>query len=90
MAFRDWSPDDYDGFYEAAFQNIFNEIPSVPYLGDEQLERAEALFEAGWLTFGEYSKEQLDVIRDEFYDQMSMQESQFDWEEYRDLYAETG
>lgn len=88
MAFRDWSDDDYQSFHDAAFQNIFNEIPSVPELDDERLEKAEALFEAGWLTFGEYSKEELDAIRDEFYNMVFIQESMFDWEEYRELYNE--
>lgn len=87
--FRDWSESDYDSFYQEAYQNIFNEIPSVPDLDQDRLEAAEELFEQGWLTFGEYSKEQLDSIRDAFYDMVYITEDMFDWEEYRELYSDT-
>jgi hypothetical protein len=89
VPFRDWSEDDYEQFKEDAEQNIFREMDSQP-LSDEQYEEAQALFEAGWLTFGEYSKESLDAIRDAFYDLMGIDEDQFDWQEYRDLYSEAG
>ncbi len=89
MGFRDWSADDKEAFDEVATQNIFSQLDSQD-LSDEQYEEAQELFEAGWLTFGEYSKEQLDNIRDDFYDLMGIQEDMFDWEEYRDLYSEMG
>jgi hypothetical protein len=88
LSFRDWSEGEYEQFHDDAFANIFNEIPSLPYLDDERYDQAEALFEAGWLTFGEYSKEELDAIRDTFYDMVNMPEDMFDWEEYRELYNE--
>lgn len=90
MPFRDWSADDYNEFHDRAFETIFNEIPTIPDLDDDRIERAEVLFEAGWLTFGQYSKAELDAIRDEFYDTVFIPASMFDWEEYRDLYSETG
>lgn len=90
MSYRDWSQEDYDEFAAAAEQEIFNNLDNLQELNDEQYEEAQTLFEAGWLTFGEYSKEQLDAIRDEFYDLMGIQEQDFDWQEYRDLYSEAG
>lgn len=89
MGFRDWSDDDKEAFDEVATSQIFSQMDSSD-LSDELYEEAQELFEAGWLTFGEYSKEQLDAIRDDFYDIMGIQEDQFDWMEYRDLYSEMG
>lgn len=88
MSFRDWSEDDYQQFHDDAFANVFNEIPTVPQLDDDELDAAEALFEAGWLTFGEYTLAELEAIRDEFFDMVNITEDQFDWEEYRELYNE--
>jgi hypothetical protein len=86
VSFRDWSDEGYNEFHDQAFQSIFNEIPSVSDLSIDELERAEALFEAGWLTFGEYSPDELYAIREEFYDQVYINEDQFDWAEYREIY----
>lgn len=93
MGYRDWSADDKESFDQVATQNIFSQIDSSD-LSDEQYEEAQELFEAGWLTFGEYSKDQLDAIRGDFLDIMGLTEQMFTdfgyWEEYRDLYSEMG
>lgn len=86
MSFRDWDEEGYNEFHEAAFESIFNEIPSVNDLNIDDLERAEALFEAGWLTFGEYNGDEIQAIRDEFYDLVNMYEDDFDWAGYREIY----
>jgi len=87
VSFRDWSDEEYEGFHDDAFEQIFNNIEGVAYLDGDDLSTAEALFEAGWLTWGgEYSKDELEAIRDEFYDLVNMYEDEFDWEEYRELY----
>lgn len=92
MSFRDWSEDDVNEFQDAAWESIYNEIPSVPYLSEDQDEQARELFEKGWLTFGVYSKEELDYYRDQFLDLVYMPENLFRalgfWREYRELYAE--
>jgi hypothetical protein len=88
MSYRAWSESDYDQFYDQAFESIYNNIEGVLGLNDEQQDTAEELFAAGWLTFGEYSPEQLDAIRDEFYDLVGINEDQFDWVEYRELYSD--
>jgi hypothetical protein len=90
VAFRDWSEGDYEDFSNAAYENIYANIDGVQGLNDEGQERAEELFEQGWLTFGEYSPEELQSIRDDFYDLVGLTEDMFDWIEYRDLYAEAG
>lgn len=88
MAYRDWSDDQIEYFREEAYRDVYNNLPTVPYLDEETDDRARALFAEGWLNFGEYSPEQLEAIRDEFYDLINIQESQFDWEDFRDLYSE--
>jgi len=60
----------------------------VPYLDEQTDDQARALFEQAWLTFGVYSPDQLEAMRQEFYDLIYIQESQFDWQDYRDLYSE--
>ncbi len=86
MSYRDWSQEDYSEFVESAEQDLFNQRPELQDLNDQQFFEAEALFQAGWLTFGEYSPEQLYAIRDQFYDLLNIQEQDFDWETYRELY----
>jgi hypothetical protein len=90
VSFRDWSEEDKEAFDERIYTDIYNNIEGVLYLNDEQADQAEALFDAGWLTFGEYSKEQLDAIRDEFFDLVGLDEEDFDWVTYRDDYSEVG
>lgn len=87
MSFRDWSDEDYSEFHDAAFEEIFNNIEGISYLDQQDLSDAEALFEAGWLTWGgEYSPDEIQAIRDEFYDLVGMYEDDFDWDSYRELY----
>lgn len=86
MSSRDWSEDDFQEFNAEAYEQIFNEIPSVADLSEDDVQMAEQLFEAGWLTFGTYSFEQLQDIRDQFYDLVGLYEDDFDWEAYRELY----
>lgn len=86
MSFRDWDEEDYSDFHDAAFEEIFGNIEGIYELDQDQLNQAEALFEAGWLTFGEYTPDDLQAIRDEFYDLVGMYEEDFDWEDYRELY----
>lgn len=90
MPFRDWSEEDYEAFQESAYQNIFAAIDGVQGLSDIDQERAEELFDQGWLTFGSYSKERIEEIRNDFYNLVGIEEWMFDWEEYRELYAEAG
>jgi hypothetical protein len=92
VAFRDWSEEQSEYFQQQAWERIYNEIPSVPYLDEGSDEEARELFEKGWLTFGVYSKEELDYYRDQFLDMTYMPENLFRalgfWTEYRELYSE--
>ena len=83
-SYRDWSEQQYDAFVENTKESILYEMP----IRNEIFPQAEALFEQGWLTFGEWSPDQLNSIRDAFYDLVGIQEDQFDWIEYRELYDE--
>lgn len=86
MSYRDWSDDDFQEFHDDAFQDIFNEIPGVADLSEDDLTRAEDLFEAGWLTWGAYDRDQLEDIREQFYDLVGLYSEDFDWDSFRELY----
>jgi hypothetical protein len=92
VAYRDWSEGQREYFQDQAFASIYNEIPSVPYLDEDADDQARELFEKGWLTFGEYSPEELAYFRDQFLDMVYMPENLFRalgfWREYRELYNE--
>jgi len=87
MAFRDWSDEDYQRFYDDAFATVYNTIESVPYLSDEDQETAESLFATGWLDFY-VSPDEREAAREEFYLLTGLPEEDFDWEEYRASYDE--
>lgn len=86
--YRDWTDGQREYFQNEAYRDVYNNLPSVPYLDPGTDEEARELFAQGWLTFGQYSPEQLQEIREQFYDLIGIQESQFDWADYRDLYRE--
>lgn len=87
MAFRDWSDADFEYFQDQAYQSVYNEIISVPYLNEEQDDAARDLFYTGWLDFGA-SEAEREAAREDFYDAVGIQESMFDWDEWRELYDE--
>ena len=93
MPFRDWSDEQKEAFDQAAFDNIYNNIPSVPYLDEGSDEQARELFALGWLTWP-MSQEEADNYKEQFYDMTYMPENLFRalgfWNEYRELYAEAG
>jgi hypothetical protein len=88
--YRDWSDADLEYFEERNWSQIYSNIDGIQGLDEEGQERAAELYEQGWLTFGVYSPDELQEIRDEFFDLVGLDESQFDWLEYRELYAEAG
>lgn len=87
MAYADWSEDDYEQFHDAAFLEIFNHF-DLEDLSDEEIERAEELFEAGWLNFN-ISEIEREQYREDFYEVMNMRWTSQDWEEFRELYNAT-
>lgn len=86
MSYRDWSELDGVEFRGLAYSEIFDNIPSVADLSEDDVMEAEELFTAGWLTFGVYDEEQLYDIRDKFYDLVGLSSEDFDWESYREIY----
>jgi hypothetical protein len=91
VAFRDWSEEDKEGFDALAWERIYNEIPSVPYLDEGSDEQARELFQLGWLTWP-ISQEEAEEYRQQFYDMTYMPENLFRalgfWQEYRELYSD--
>src|SRR5260370_35425332 len=88
MTFRDWSYGDSVYFEQEAQERILQEIESYPYLSGAQQDEADELFKNGWLTFGEFSPAELQVIRDDFYDLLGIEEGMFDCTDYRHLHSE--
>lgn len=85
MSYDDW---------DTSFQDMFDYMPGMAdaeqYDPDFDRSYAEALFEEGFThRASEYDAEGLDpsqvaAIRDEFFDYMGMDPSEFDWEEWRE------
>jgi hypothetical protein len=86
VSYRDWSEGDHREFNRETYERIFDEIPSVADLSENDLIRAEELFEAGWQTFGIYDEDSLYNIREEFFDLVGLYSDDFDWEAYRETY----
>jgi hypothetical protein len=81
MAFEDW---------DSQFQELFDNVPGADYLSSGEQGYAEALFEAGFTHTGEeydqmgLSEDEVQAIRDEFFDYMGIDASDFDWQEWRE------
>jgi hypothetical protein len=81
MAYDEW---------DSPFQDFFDEIPGTDYLDDDEQRIVEALFEEGFThTAEEYeamglSEDEVQAIRDEFFDYMGLEEYEFDWEGWRE------
>jgi len=81
MAYEDW---------DSQFQEVFDNTPGADYLSSEESSYAEALFDAGFThTSAEYdemgmSEDEVQAIRDEFFDFMGIDAESFDWEGWRE------
>lgn len=86
MAYDDW---------EAPFQELYDDVPGMAtaYNDDPNFdaEYAEALFEVAFTMHSDelrdagYSEDDVQAIRDEFFDYMGIDEtSDFDWEGWRE------
>jgi hypothetical protein len=85
MAYDDWAE---------SFQDVYDDIPGMAtaYEADSSFDQgyAEALFEAGFtmhadeLTANGYTEDDVNAIREEFFDYMGIDESQFDWADWRE------
>jgi hypothetical protein len=84
LAYADWSPGDYQSFHDAAFEEIFNRL-DFGYFPQEQMERAEELFELGFLNF-DITEEERDYYRLQFSNLTNLELERDDWETYRELY----
>lgn len=84
MSYDDW---------DQPFQNIFDDIPGMADsydLPDFDTGYAEALFEAAFTHTGAeldamgYSPDDVQAMRDEFFDYIGIDESDFDWADWRE------
>jgi hypothetical protein len=76
MAYEDWSRE---------FQDVFEDIPGVPYFRDFEREHAEDLFEAGFMHYGD--RDSRKEARIEFFDVTGLPADFFPWEEWREAYG---
>lgn len=86
MAYDDWSDDQYEGFHDEVFDEVFETLDFEGLTSDD-IDRAAELFEQGWLNF-EISEEEREAIRQEFYDLTYFGPEDIDWETFRELYDE--
>ena len=85
---RDWNEEELQYFQDEAIANVYGNLPTVPDLPEDIDERARELFIQAWATFDTYSPEQIEQMRQDFFDLIGIQESQFEWFEYKELYLE--
>jgi hypothetical protein len=78
--------DDWDG----QFQDLWDHTPGIGHLESYEQSHVEALFEAGFTHHAEeyesmgLTPDQVEAIREEFFDYMGLDESDFDWEGWRE------
>ena len=85
MSYDDW---------ESSFQDIYDDVPGMAtaQTADETFDNsyAEALFDVGFTMHSDeleargYSEDDVQAIREEFFDYMGIDESQFDWQDWRE------
>lgn len=81
MAYDDW---------EGSFRDVFDNVPGADYLSDEEFNYAENLFDLGFTHTSEeydsmgYSEDQIQAVRDEYFDLMGIDSRDFDWEGWRE------
>ena len=81
MAYDDW---------DSSFREVFDNTPGSDYLSSEEFNYAEALFDAGFTHTSEeydqmgFSEDQVQAIRDEYFDFMGIEGDQFDWDGWRE------
>lgn len=79
----------YDNWGDS-FRDVFDFTPGASYLNHEEARYAEALFEAGFTYTGAeleamgLSEDQVNAIRNEFFDFMGIDYGDFDWEGWRE------
>lgn len=76
--------------WDDQFRELFDGVPGADYLSSEEANYAEALFEAGFThTNAEldalgFSMDDVQAIRDEFFEFMGIEYTDFDWEGWRE------
>lgn len=74
-------------------RNIWSELEQSTWTPDERehwVTDAADLFESGWLEMEGHSAEELEAIREQFFDLMEEYDvsiEDFDWDAWRDWYA---
>jgi hypothetical protein len=82
------------GDWESSFQELYDDTPGMAtaYEYDDNFDSgyAEALFEVGFTMHSDeleargYSQDDVQAIREEFFDYMGISEGDFDWHEWRE------
>lgn len=85
MAYDDW---------DEPFREVYDDIPGMAtaYENDDSFDPgyAEALFEVGFTMHSDelesagYSPDDVQAIREQFFDYIGIDEGQFDWEDWRE------
>jgi hypothetical protein len=78
VAYDDW---------DAEFQDVWDDVPGIPYFREYEQNIAEELFERGFTHHaGEegYDRDDARAAREEFFEFTGLPEELFPWDEWRD------
>lgn len=81
MPYEDW---------DTGFQDVYESTPGTQYLEDWETGHVETLFETGFtmdaieLESLGYTEDDVQAIRDEFFDYLGIDRDDFDWEGWRE------
>lgn len=84
MAYDDW---------DEAFRELYDNVPGMPYAYEDETfdeRRAETLYELGFTHTSDeldamgYSSDDIYAVRQEFFDYMGIDETDFDWQGWRE------
>lgn len=72
----------YDDWGEE-FRDVFDDVPGISYFREYEVERAEELFERGFMDRSLTPDERM-AAREEFFDYTGLPEDMFPWDEWRE------
>ena len=84
MAYEDW---------EAEFQDVWDDIPGIPFFRDYEHDIAEELFERAFTHHSDeagYDRDDVQAAREEFWDFTGLPEELFPWDDWREAMGYDG
>lgn len=76
------------GEWDEGFQDVYDEIPGIPYLDDWEQDYVEELFERGFTHTSDepdYNSYEVMLAREEFFDYLGLLPEDFPWADWREV-----